>query len=124
MISTKNKAHWHSYKKVAINVGSLRNSSSTRTSYKFKFKVFDVSDFKTHYRFGDIIITILCKKNEKFSEVCKRFRKYRPLDYVHDIEEYKYYFNNIEINKDLTIGQIGLKNDSEVIATYHNKIVG
>ena len=100
------------------------NENDDGEKIKVKFKVFDVSDFKTHYRIDDIIITILCKKNEKFSEVCKRFRKYRPLDYVNDIEEYKYYFNNIEINKDLIVGQIGLKNDSEVIATYHNKIVG
>ena len=44
VISTKNKAHWHSYKKVSINDGSLRNSSSILTSYMFKSTVFDSSN--------------------------------------------------------------------------------
>ena len=39
------------------------NENDDGEKIKVKFKVFDVSDFKTHYHIDDIIITILCKKN-------------------------------------------------------------
>ena len=44
VISNKNKAHWHSNKKVSINEGFLRNSSSIRISYIFKSKDLDCSN--------------------------------------------------------------------------------
>ena len=37
VISTKNKAHWHSYKKLSIKSSSFTNSSSILISYTFKF---------------------------------------------------------------------------------------
>lgn len=43
-ISTKNKAHWHSNKKVSISDGTLRNSSSILTSYIFKSNDLDCSN--------------------------------------------------------------------------------
>ena len=37
VISTKNKAHWHSYKKESINALFFKKSSSNLTSYIFIF---------------------------------------------------------------------------------------
>ena len=43
VMSTKNIAHWYSYKNVSFDDGSLRNSSSKLTSYIFKSKDLDWS---------------------------------------------------------------------------------
>ncbi len=56
VISTKNKAHWHSYKNVSIKEESLRKSSSIRTSYMFKSKVFD------SFNSADILLVIMAIK--------------------------------------------------------------
>ena len=56
VISTKNKAHWHSYKNVSIKEESLRKSSSTRTSYIFKSNVFD------WFNSADILLVIIAIK--------------------------------------------------------------
>jgi hypothetical protein len=44
LISTKNKAHWHSYKNVSINDGFFNNCSSILTSYRLIYKELDLSD--------------------------------------------------------------------------------
>ena len=72
VISTKNIAHWHSYKNVSINVGSLRNSSSILTSYKFKSKDFDWSN-STDILLVTMAIIIECYIIFSFTIFCMSF---------------------------------------------------
>ena len=106
---------------------SNSNSNEFDEIIKIKFRAFDNSEFYKQYRFEDFITYIPCRKNEKFTEVCKRFGKRQPFCEVEAFDYfYEYFFENRQIskNKDLTIGQIGLKNNSEILAIYHNKVVG
>ena len=79
-----------------------------------------MSNCQIRFKYGQEDIVILCKRNELMRDILNRYAKNLELS----INEFRFLYNDIQINTDLILSQINNKDKEIIINVYPKEIEG